>query len=141
MRSAHEVSVGVMGLGQMGRLTRERLALLGYRVRAWSRTPHVVPGVTSFAGPDGFGPFLEGTEILVNLLALTQETQGTLGHATFARLPDRAVLISPARRGHLVAADLLESLASGRRLAATIDAFPVEPLPLQHPFWRHPRGS
>ena len=135
IRSANDVTVGVMGLGQMGRLTCGRLALLGYQVRAWSRTPQVLPDVTGFAGPDALTPFLEGTEILVNLLALTQQTRGILGRATFDRLPHGAVLISPARGGHLVEQDLLDALASGRLRAATIDAFPVEPLPAAHPFW------
>jgi glyoxylate/hydroxypyruvate reductase A len=138
MRSAHEVSVGVMGLGQMGRPTCERLAYLGYRVRAWSRARHSIPGVSGFAGPDEFGSFLAETEILVNLLALTAETRGILCSATFDRLPKGAVLISPARGGHLMEADLLAALDSGRLRAATIDAFPTEPLPEDHPFWRHP---
>lgn len=34
--------------------------------------------------------------------------------------------------------DLLDALASGRPRGATIDAFPVEPLPPTHPFWRQP---
>jgi len=130
IRSANDVTVGVMGLGQMGRLTCERL----------SRTPQVLPGVTGFNGPDAFEPFLEGTEILVNLLALTQQTRGILCRATFDRLPHGAVLTSPARGGHLVEQDLLDALASGRLRAATIDAFPVEPLPPAHPFW-HQSGS
>ena len=71
----------------------------------------------------------------MNLLALTQQTRGILCRATFDRLPHGAVLTSPARGGHLVEQDLLDALASGRLRAATIDAFPVEPLPPAHPFW------
>jgi glyoxylate/hydroxypyruvate reductase A len=48
------------------------------------------------------------------------------------------VVISPDRGGHLVEQDLLDALASGRPRGATIDAFPVEPLPPTHPFWRPP---
>ncbi|MGE0718296.1 MAG: 2-hydroxyacid dehydrogenase [Alphaproteobacteria bacterium] len=138
MRSTHEVSVGVMGLGQMGATACRHLVNLGYAVRGWSRTPKAIDGVTCFAGPDGFRDFLAGTEILVNLLPLTPETANILSAPTFAHLPDGAVLISAGRGGHLVEADVLAALASGRLRAATIDAFPREPLPDDHPFWDHP---
>jgi glyoxylate/hydroxypyruvate reductase A len=139
MRSAGEVRVGVMGLGQMGRLSCERLAAIGYAVRAWSRTRHAIDGVDCYAGEDEFGDFLGNTEILVNLLPLTPRTAGILGKRSFDRLPAQSVVISAAHGGHLVEADLLEALASERLRAATIDAFPIEPLPSDHPFWDHPK--
>lgn len=138
MRSAWEVRVGVMGLGQMGMLTCQRLSQLGYQVHAWSRTLHDLPGVTCHAGADGLGAFLENTEILVNLLPLTAGTRGILGRRTFDRLPSGAVLIHCARGGHLVEADLIAALDSGRLRAATLDAFPKEPLPADHPLWGRP---
>jgi glyoxylate/hydroxypyruvate reductase A len=138
MRSAHTVRVGVMGLGQMGTLTCERLAHLGYQVGAWSRTRHVIPGVTCHAGEAEFGAFLNKTEILVNLLPLTAQTAGILCRATFNGMPRGGVVISAARGGHLVEADLSEALDTGQLRAATIDAFPKEPLPAAHPFWDLP---
>jgi glyoxylate/hydroxypyruvate reductase len=138
MRSAREVCVGVMGLGQMGRLTAERLAGVGYDTAAWSRSCHAVPGVTCFAGPESFNEFLARTEILINLLPLTQTTRGILSTATFARMPPGGVVISAGRGGHLVEADLVAALRDGRLRAATIDAFPVEPLPKDSPLWDMP---
>ncbi|GBD48736.1 2-hydroxyacid dehydrogenase [Methylopila sp. Yamaguchi] len=138
MRSASDVTVGVMGLGQMGRLTCERLAFLGYDVRAWSRSEHEIKGVRCYAGKDALSDFLRDTEILVNLLPLTAETRGILCKKTFDQMPHGGVLITAARGGHLVENDVLDALDSGRLSAATIDAFPVEPLPETHPFWTHP---
>lgn len=138
MRSASDVEVGVMGLGQMGRLTCERLAMLGYSVRAWSRSRHEIPGVKCYAGADELPEFLRDTEILVNLLPLTAETRGILSKKTFDQMPRGGVMITAARGGHLVENDVLDALQSGRLRAATIDAFPVEPLPETHPFWTHP---
>jgi glyoxylate/hydroxypyruvate reductase A len=54
-------------------------------------------------------------------------------------LPKGAALINAARGGHLVEEDLLAALASGRLSAAVLDVFRDEPLPADHPFWRHPR--
>jgi len=138
MRSARDVRVGVMGLGQMGRLAAERLAGIGYDTAAWSRSPHEVRGVTCFAGQEQFPAFLHRTEILINLLPLTTTTRAILSAPTFAQMPQESVVISAGRGGHLVEADLLDALHSGQLRAATIDAFPVEPLPEESPLWSTP---
>ncbi|GGF45431.1 glyoxylate/hydroxypyruvate reductase A [Aliidongia dinghuensis] len=135
MRPASEVTIGVMGLGQMGALTAKRLASLGYDVRGWARTPHEIDGVECFAGEAGFGSFLTKTEILINLLPLTPETRGILSSGTFDRMPKGGVLISAGRGGHMVEADIIAALNDGQLRAATIDAFQKEPVPQDHPFW------
>ncbi|OXH83215.1 glyoxylate/hydroxypyruvate reductase A, partial [Burkholderia multivorans] len=76
---------------------------------------------------------------LVNLLPSTPATDGLLCARTFARLAPGAYLINVARGAHLVEADLLDALASGRIAAATLDVFQHEPLPADHPFWQTPR--
>jgi glyoxylate/hydroxypyruvate reductase A len=138
MRPAGDVTVGVMGLGQMGSLTATRLAALGYTVRGWARRRHEIDGVSCFAGEAEFGAFLEKTEILINLLPLTSQTRGILSTRTFERMPRGGVLISAGRGGHLVEPDLIAALNEGRLRAATIDAFQVEPLPRDHAFWDQP---
>lgn len=135
MRPAAEVSIGVMGLGQMGALTAARLAALGYDVRGWARNPHEIEGVACFAGEAGFRPFLEKTEILINLLPLTPHTRGILSSQTFAEMPTGGVLISAGRGGHMIEADIMAALNGGQLRAATIDAFQTEPLPPDHAFW------
>ena len=57
----------------------------------------------------------------------------------FAALPRGAVVINAARGAHLVEADLLEALESGHLRGASLDVFVEEPLPKDHPFWRHPK--
>jgi glyoxylate/hydroxypyruvate reductase A len=139
IRSASDMRVGIMGLGQMGGLTARRLASLGYTVSGWSRSRHAIDGVRCYAGPEELGEFLAGTEILVNLLPLTAETRNILSKSTYDRLPEGSILITAGRGGHLNEADTLAALESGRLRAATIDAFPKEPLPKEHVFWDHPK--
>lgn len=136
---ARHRTVGLMGLGALGRHCAESLARVGFSVRGWARSAHEVPGVACFDGPEGLTPFLAETEILVCLLPLTPDSRGILNAATFARMPRGSAVINVARGGHLVDEDLLAALDSGQIAGATLDVFHEEPLPAGHPFWSHPR--
>lgn len=138
MRSAREVKVGVMGLGQMGAAAASLLARIGYDTAGWSRSAKSIEGVTCFAGAEGLEAFLARSEIVVNLLPLTDETRGILDAALFAKMPRGGVLISAGRGAHLVEDDLIAALASGQLRGATLDVFAKEPLAPEHPFWTTP---
>lgn len=131
--------VGIMGLGVLGGDAADKVAGLGFAVAGWSASPKERPGIATFHGNAGLTPFLARTDILVCLLPLTPETEGILNARTFAALPRGAALISIGRGGHVVEADLLAALDSGRIGGATLDVFRDEPLPPDSPFWIHPR--
>jgi glyoxylate/hydroxypyruvate reductase A len=125
-RRADEVSVLVLGAGQMGAAVAARLAAQGYRVATWRAR-------------DAAPPPLATAEIVVNLLPLTPATRGLLDARFFAALPHGASLVNLARGAHVVDADLLAALDEGRLRRAVLDVFGVEPLAADHPYWRHPR--
>ncbi len=131
--------VGVMGLGNLGAVAADLLKQIGFEVRGWSRSPKDLPGIQCFSGSEGFGAFLEGTEILVCLLPLTESTRGILNVDTFNRLKRGASIVNAARGPHLVDSDLVDALNSGQISSATLDVFHVEPLPKTHPFWTNPK--
>ncbi len=136
---APERRVGIMGLGNLGAAAAQMLAQIGFDVVGWSRSPKTIEGVTTYSGDESFGAFLDGTEILVCLLPLTDSTLGILNADTFNRLKRGASVINAARGPHLVDSDLIDALGSGQISGATLDVFHVEPLPKEHPFWDHPR--
>lgn len=136
---AGECSVGIMGLGQLGSAAAGTLVGLGFRVLGWARTAHAAAGVTCFHGAAELEAFLQRSRILVCLLPLTPATDGILNRALFERLPRGAWVINAGRGEHLVEADLLAAIDSGRLAGAVLDVFRTEPLPPEHPFWRHPR--
>lgn len=136
---APERRVGVMGLGNLGAAAAQMLAQIGFDVVGWSRSAKDIEGVKTYSGDESFGVFLDGTEILVCLLPLTDSTLGILNADTFNRLKRGASVINAARGPHLVDSDLIEALGSGQISGATLDVFHVEPLPKEHPFWDHPR--
>jgi glyoxylate/hydroxypyruvate reductase A len=130
--------VGVLGLGVLGQQVALGLAAFQYAVNGWSRRPHEVPGVQCFHGVQGLNDFLAASRFLVCLLPLTTDTEGLLNRDTLSRLQPGGYLINVARGAHLVDQDLLALLASGHMAGATLDVFHEEPLPGDHPFWRHP---
>ncbi len=134
-----EWPVGVMGLGQLGSHVARSVAALGYPVAGWARSTRNLDGVTTYAGEAEFDAFLARTRVLVNLLPLTAQTAGIINAALLERLQPRAVVINIARGAHVVDADLLAALDSGRVQAAVLDVFNQEPLPADHPYWAHPR--
>jgi glyoxylate/hydroxypyruvate reductase len=137
--NAGERRVGVLGLGVLGGDAALKLQVAGFAVSGWSRRERKLPGIACFHGSDGLAVLLARAEILVCLLPLTAATDGILDAALFARLPRGAALVNCARGRHVVEADLLAALDSGRLSAAVLDVCRDEPLPEEHPFWHHER--
>lgn len=131
--------VGVLGLGVLGERVARAVAAFEFPVRGWSRGAKDLPGVECFAGEAQFDAFLAGTRVLVNLLPLTPETGNILDRRTLGRLLPGGYLINVARGAHLVDDDLLALLDEGHLAGAALDVFRTEPLPPEHPFWRHPK--
>ncbi|OZI76294.1 MULTISPECIES: 2-hydroxyacid dehydrogenase [Bordetella] len=131
--------VGVLGTGVMGTRVAQTLAALDYPVAGWSRSGKVPAGVEGFAGADQLPAFLARTRVLVNTLPLTPETRDIMRRDTLRQLLPGAYLVNMGRGDHLVEEDLLALLDTGHISGATLDVFRQEPLPQEHPFWRHPR--
>lgn len=134
-----EFIVGVLGLGALGARVAQGLSAIGLPVRGWSRSPKQLVGVDCFFGREQLSLCLSQCRVLVNLLPLTPATEGILSAKTFAALPQGAYIVNVGRGQHLIEVDLLEAIASGQIAGACLDVFDTEPLPQEHPFWRHPR--
>ena len=134
-----DFTVGVMGLGVLGTQVAQAVARFGYPVNGWSRSAKEVPGVHCYSGAAGMREFLAATRILVCLLPLTPDTENILDRRTLEQLRPGAYVINVARGSHLVDEDLVALLDSGHLAGATLDVFREEPLPANHPFWRHPK--
>lgn len=137
-RAPAEVDVGVLGLGAIGSVIARTLHGQGFRVRGYARSRRALAGIRSYAGAAELPAFLTGLHVLVNALPLTADTAGLLRREHLERLADGAHVVNLARGAHLNEGDLLALLDAGKLSGATLDVFTHEPLPADHPFWRHP---
>jgi glyoxylate/hydroxypyruvate reductase A len=143
-RPAADISVGIMGLGELGRAAAKVLLALGFRINGWGRTDRPMSGVDTYHGDAGLVPFLNATDILVVLLPLTPATRGIIDYGLLRQLRRRnglggAVLINAGRGRLQKDADIIRALEDGTLKEASLDVFEVEPLPKTSPLWVHPK--
>lgn len=134
-----DFTIGILGAGVLGSQVAQSLRGWGFPLRCWSRSRKEIPGVTSYAGDQEMRDFLQGTRVLINLLPNTPETAGIINQSLLAQLADNSYVMNIARGAHVVEADLLAALDSGKVKAAMLDVFHQEPLPADNPLWAHPR--
>lgn len=131
-----DVTIGILGLGELGSTLAKDLQHLGFQVQGWANSKK--EDIPTFVGKKELFPFLSTSSILVCLLPLTEDTRNILNKELFKKLPKGAYVINVARGGHLVESDLLNMVNSGHLSGASLDVFSQEPLPQDHPFWGHP---
>jgi glyoxylate reductase len=123
-RDVHGATLGIIGLGAIGRALARRAQGFGMRVLGWSRTPRRVEGVEPRALP----ALLAEADFVSVHVALTPQTRGLLDARALAALRPGAILVDTARGGIVDEAALAAALASGRIAAAALDVFAREPL-------------
>jgi glyoxylate/hydroxypyruvate reductase A len=133
-----DTSVGILGLGELGREIALALQRDGFKVSGWSGTPKQLEQVTTCTGREGLHGMVARSRIVLNVLPLTSETRHILSRELFTHFCAGTCLINMGRGRHLVEADLLDAIDTGRIEAATLDVVSSEPLPRAHPFWNHP---
>ncbi len=131
-------TIGLLGLGVLGRACADALRPFGFRLVGWSRSPKALAGVETHAGPDALAHVLAQSNVLVCLLPATDDTVDLLDAPRLALLPRGAYVVNVARGELVVDHDLVRAIDSGHLAGATLDVFRTEPLPPTHPFWHHP---
>lgn len=139
LREVAGMTVGIIGLGNIGAEIAERCQALGMTVIATRRSPERGGrGVDRVLGSDALDVLLAAADYVVVAAPLTDETRGLIDAAALAQMRPDAVLINIAR-GAIVDEDaLVEALQAGRIGGAALDVFEEEPLPADSPLWDMP---
>lgn len=121
-------TLGIVGLGRIGRRTAELGQALGLRVVAWSPR----------SGDERFTALpleelLAASDVVSLHLALTPETRGLIDRERLARMKPGAILVNTARGALIDEPALAAALASGRLAGAGLDVLAQEPPPPDHP--------
>ncbi|PZX61049.1 glyoxylate/hydroxypyruvate reductase A [Algoriphagus ratkowskyi] len=131
-----DVTVGVMGVGALGKDVMDKLNNMGFPVVGFGfsdKTDFEYPYYTK----DRLDEFLKEVNVLVCLLPLTPDTENILNLALFEKCNPNTYLINVARGKHLVDDDLTIALEQGLLSGAMLDVYREEPLPKDHPFWEN----
>jgi D-3-phosphoglycerate dehydrogenase len=125
-------TLGIVGLGAVGREFARLGAAIGMRVIAW--TPHPKPELgLKLVSLDRL---LARADVVSLHLRLSPETQGMIGIRQFGLMKRSAILINTARGAITDEVALIEALSTHRIAAAGLDVFETEPLPQGHPLTR-----
>jgi D-3-phosphoglycerate dehydrogenase len=119
-------TLGIIGLGGIGREVLRIGRGLGMEVIAWNRTPRA--GEPLVALDD----LLARADVISLHLALNDETRGLIGPAQVARMKSGVILVNTARAALIDETALLDGLRSGRIRHAGLDVFHAEPLRPEH---------
>lgn len=143
-----DVTVGIVGLGSIGRAVAARALSFGSRVVAMRRqagdpaalatTDPDLAGIESILGRDQLPELLAVSDMVVLTLPLTPDTRDLFDAATLAHMKPGSWLINVARGGLVDERDLLRALATGPMAGAVLDAFREEPVPPQSPLYGVP---
>jgi D-3-phosphoglycerate dehydrogenase / 2-oxoglutarate reductase len=120
-------TLGIIGLGGIGREVARIGRGVGMQVIAWNRTPR--PGEALVT----LDELLASSDVISLHLVLDDQTRGLLGPAQMARVKPGAVLINTARGALVDETALIEALRDGRIRHAGLDVFENEPLRPDHP--------
>ncbi len=134
-----QTTIAVLGLGKIGAQVAQNFGQLGFKVKGWANSAKQLPAVECYHGNDGLNQCLHEASVLINLLPLTEATEGILNKINLQNAASGAYLINVGRGEHLVETDLLDLLQQGQLSGALLDVFRQEPLPPEHPFWAHPQ--
>lgn len=138
IKNASETTVGILGLGNLGKAAAFKLIQQGFRICGWSRSEVDIEGVNSYYGSDNLQEVIKQSDILIVLLPLTTETNNILDERNLSYLPKGASIVNFARSRIINNGALVRLLGSGHIAHAVLDVFDKEPLPIENIFWEHP---
>jgi D-3-phosphoglycerate dehydrogenase len=132
-------NIGIVGLGNIGRLVAERAG--GLKMKLLAYDPFIGRDTAARLGVElvGFEELMSRVDFLTIHTPLTSETRSLVDAEALGRARPGLLLVNAARGGIVDEDALLAALESGQIGGAALDVFETEPPPPDHPLLAHPR--
>ena len=126
-------TLGIIGLGNVGRIVAERA--LGFRMKVIAHDPFVPTESAARLGVEvvSLDEIYERSDFITVHTPMTNETRGLINSNSFAKMKTGVRIINCARGGIVDEADLIQALQEGKVAGAALDVFVEEPPRPDHP--------
>jgi len=121
-------TLGIIGLGAIGRRLAELGHAIGMHVIAWTIHPNPALGIEIVE----LDRLLRSSDVISIHLRLSQQTEGIIGAREFGLMKNSAILVNTARGAIVDEGALVEALLTKRIAGAGLDVFTTEPMPVGH---------
>lgn len=128
-RELGALTVGIVGLGNVGNAVAARLRAFGTRVLFADVVPRSLPGAAALPLDD----LLAEADVVTVHVPLDRDTRGLIGETQLGRMRAGAILVNASRGPVVDEAALVRALDSGHLGGAALDVFEVEPLAADSP--------
>jgi D-3-phosphoglycerate dehydrogenase len=128
-------TLGIIGLGNIGRFVAERA--IGLKMRVIAYDPFLTKEVATKLGVElvSFDELLEKADIITIHTPLTPDTKNLIGKEAFMRMKKGVIIVNCARGGIVNEQDLYEAIKSGRVGGAALDVYEKEPPDKDNPIF------
>jgi len=126
-REIFNKTLGVIGVGRIGRLVSDRARAMEMKVIAYD--PYIKPDIIERMDiePVSFDELLQRSDYITIHTPSTEETINMINNEAIAKMKNGAMIINCARGGIVNEDALLEALKSGHLSGAALDVFSKEP--------------
>lgn len=135
----HGQTLGILGLGSIGKSLIPVAKVFGMNVVGLSRSGVDIEGVDAMYTPASLSQFAHHADHVVNLMPDTPETHNFVSYDFFKALKPHSIFINAGRGNAIDELALIECLDNNCLAHAVLDVFKQEPLPQSHVFWSHPK--
>lgn len=126
-------TLGILGLGNLGRAILPLARAFGMKPIAWSRNLSAEAAAEAGVESVDYERFFAESDVVTVQLKLSPRSIGYVGAGEFARMKPSALLVNTSRGPVVDEPALIEALRTRRIAGAALDVFDREPLPTDHP--------
>lgn len=137
-RPAQDITLGIVGLGSIGRQLALTARHFGIRVTGLNRSGKPCDEVEKVYTSDNFADFLREPDYVVLTLPATPETGHMIDADVLRMMKPSTVLMNVGRGNSINENDLIHALREGTIGGAVLDVFEDEPLNQESPLWQLP---